>query len=129
MAVAAEEVGVQVAARMLEFQTLRRDAAELLAAPLGENGVAGGAIARTDRDIAVDGAMFVVVATEATGPILVADVVGVGAPVGLHPGKELLLVNALDRGNGRRDFFRRLVFFAQDRGDALESLVLSLIHI
>jgi len=42
--------------------------------------------------VAVGRQVFVIVAPEATGPVFVPDVARIGAPVGLHERKEILLV-------------------------------------
>src|SRR5688572_15404926 len=66
---------------------------ELGAAALGENGVAGVAVAGCNGALAVRRFVEAIVAAEATSPILVADIVGVGAPISFHFGKEIAAEN------------------------------------
>ena len=69
---------------------------ELLAAALGQNGVAGVAIAGLDRFVAVGGFVQAVVAPKAAGPFFVAEIIRIGPPVRFHLRKEVGLVNPLD---------------------------------
>ena len=74
---------------------------ELFAASLGENQVAGPAVARLDRPLAVRRGVFPVVTPEAAIPILVPDVVGMGAPIHFDFREKIVAVNFLRLGDER----------------------------
>src|SRR5580658_1809602 len=71
---------------------------QLFAAALRQNNMTQVAIGGNDL-LSIIRFVISVVATEATGRDFVADVVRVNAPVGLHFGKEIVLINLLRFGN------------------------------
>ena len=79
---------------------------ELLAAALRKNRMARIAIACLNRPFSVWSFMVPIMTTEATRPIFMADVFGVGPPISFHFGKKVRAINSLDlvdeRGNLRR---------------------------
>src|ERR1051325_844085 len=68
---------------------------ELFAAALRENKVARITITGRDRLFAISSFVIAIMTTETAIPVFVTNVVGMGAPVGLHLGKEILAINGL----------------------------------
>src|SRR5436190_4825468 len=94
VAVDAREVlilGVEVE----ESVALRAELAELAGAALRENRVTGIAIAGRNHFLSARRLVHSVVAAEAAGPVLVADVVRIRAPVGLHFREKIPPINLL----------------------------------
>src|ERR1035437_6548043 len=98
VAVGAGEVGVEVAAGVLEFLALGVEHFHAGGLALGEDRVAGVAITRA-HGLAERRLVLVVVATEAAGPVLVADGIGIDPPVGDALGEDGDGVKALHLGD------------------------------
>lgn len=72
---------------------------QLLAAALGEDDVAGVAVARLNFGLAVSCLVKPVVAAKTSGPFFVAEVIGIGPPVRFHLWKEIVSINPLGSGD------------------------------
>src|SRR5436309_2820306 len=103
--VGAGQVGIEFAAGVGEIEAFRGQRLELRALALRDDRVTRGTVARA-HGLAERGLVFVVVAAETAGPVLVADVVRVNAPVGLAFGEDRRGENLLHRGNRAGDFGR-----------------------
>src|ERR1043166_9651846 len=68
---------------------------ELRTAALGKNGMAGVAIGGWNHAFGRGGFVHAIMTTKTAGPILVANVVRIGTPVGLHLGKEIVAIHIL----------------------------------
>ena len=99
MAVAAKIRRVVVVLGMFELLA-EGQLLKLFAFALGDDGVAGIAVVGFDAESAIAGDVLAVVTTETALPIFVTDVVGIGAPIGFHVGKEIIGVNFLDGIDG-----------------------------
>jgi len=96
---------------------------------LGEDCVAGVAVAGSDGALAVGGFMQSIVTTEAPRPIFVVDVVRVGAPISLHFREKVPGVDRfgfLDKG---RELRSRRIFGAESLFDSLQRLVLGRVRL
>lgn len=106
--------------RMFEFLAFGSELREFGAAALRKNRVASVAVAGRDFFCGFANCfVLIVVATEASGPIFVANVLGVLAPVSLHVREEIFLVDIRYSSDGLRGCWQVAVLFAQsgvDRG-------------
>jgi len=75
--------------------------------------VARVAITRCDRLFAIGGLVIAIMTTEAAIPVFVSNVVGMGAPGGLHLGKEILAIDGLRFCNERIGLSRIRISRAQ----------------
>ena len=87
---------------------------QLVAAALCEDGVAGVAVTGLNGPC-VCAFVGAIMASEATGPFFVADIVGISAPIRFHLREYVVLENSLSGGNGWSDFRFTRVF----RGEAI----------
>ena len=114
---------------MEERMSFRAQLLQLGAAALCEDGVAGIAVARLDA-AGVCAFVGAIMASEATGPFFVADIIWVSTPIRFHLGENVVLENSLSGGNGRSNFrfagvfcvegfrnFRERFFFGAVKGD------------
>src|SRR5204863_6634049 len=95
----------------------------------GQQSVTGIAIVSLDHALAICRFVKAIVAAETSGPILVANIVRVLLPTGVHLREEIVLVNLLNRFNGQPALFElvRLLFtlgisLGQVGGDPAERL-------
>ncbi len=80
--------------RMLKLHAARIEAFKFHASQvLGGDDVAGVAVVKLDAQGAFLGFVFAAVAAEASHPVHMADIVGVGPPVGFHFGEEIYGIN------------------------------------
>ena len=117
---------VVVPAGMLEWLAGGRELQEFRPVALRQNGVAGVAVTGLNRALAVGRQVLAVVAAEAAGPVLVADVIGINLPTRLHLRKEIVPVQLLDDINDRADARLVGIAFSQMGRDALQRLSLGL---
>ena len=94
---------VVVPAGMLECLAGGRELQEFRPIALRQDGVAGVAVVGLDGSFAIFSLVIAVVATEAAGPVFVADVVGINLPTRLHLREEIVPVQLLDDINDRAD--------------------------
>src|ERR1035441_11043795 len=111
---------VVVSAGMLEWLAGGRELQQLVTAALRQDGVAGVAVVGFDGPRAVFSLVIAVVATEAAGPVFVADVVGINLPTRLHLREEIVPVQLLDDINDRADARLVGITFSQMGRDALQ---------
>ena len=69
----------------------------MFAAALREDEVARVAITRCNRLVAIGRFVIAIMTTETAIPVFVSNVVGMGAPAGLHLGEEILAIDCLVR--------------------------------
>ena len=91
---------INFATWMIELLAFGRELLRFRATALCQDGVAGLAVIGFDGKLAISRLMQAIVAPEAARPVFVADVVGIGAPTGLHLGEEVVVVDLLHGLNG-----------------------------
>jgi hypothetical protein len=101
---------------------------QFFAAALPEDGVAGVATIGRDCFFAIGGFVVAVMAAEAAIPFLVADVIGIGAPVRFHLGEEIGFVNLVGRVDDGVDFRVCWKFAFEGGRDFFEGLGFGLIR-
>src|SRR6266568_4838820 len=87
---------IHLIARMFELLAVGRQQFEIFAAALRKNRVTGVAVVGVYYASAIRRFVHSVVATEASGPILVANVIGICFPARLHLREEVVFVDLLD---------------------------------
>src|SRR5689334_2942818 len=80
---------------MLKFLALRRHLQQFIAATLGQDRMTRVAIIRFDDALSIGGLVLTIVAAETARPILMANVIRINLPTGLHFGKKVFLINFL----------------------------------
>ena len=110
---------------MFEFLAAGGELQELRAASLRQDDVAGIAVVGLDCAWAVLGLVLAIVAAETAGPVHVADVIGIILPVGLHLGKEIVPVNALNDRDHCGEAWVVRITRREGSGDAVPGLAVA----
>lgn len=122
MAVVAGEIlvgGVDVE----EGVTFGVELLEISAAALCKDGVAEITVVGGNGFFAVGGFVVAIVAAETAGPFLVADMIWVSAPIGLHFGEEIRFEDSVSSGDYFVDLRLLRVLGLQDGRNFLEGFI------
>src|SRR4051812_13524830 len=84
--------------------------------------MAGATVVALHRCLAIGRQVLAVMTAETAVPILVAHVIGMGPPIGLHLGKEILMINFLRDANDRLGHGAVRISFSQRGGNPLVGL-------